>query len=137
MSTRDRGPPAAAASAASAQYSRQPGAEPVACRRRCQGVGLDQRLNQPCADLPFRDESGQTVTRRLFRRQPIILVMAYYRCPMLCTQVLKRAGRLPAEGAVRLGDDYRVVTVSFDARRRRRWRREEGTLPGTHRPAHA
>src|SRR2546421_6251070 len=53
-------------------------------------VGFDQRLNaQVPLDLMFNDEAGQPVKLEdYFSSKPVILVLAYYRCPMLCTQVL-------------------------------------------------
>jgi protein SCO1/2 len=46
--------------------------------------------------------------------KPVVLVMAYYRCPMLCTEVLN--GLLDAMRKVpyTAGTDYTVLTVSFD-----------------------
>jgi protein SCO1/2 len=81
-------------------------------------VGYDQHVNkQVPLDLLFRDESGRTV--RLgdyFDGKPVILVLAYYRCPMLCTEVLNGLVRAMLDLALDIGTDYRVVTVSFDPR---------------------
>lgn len=81
-------------------------------------VGFDQRLNEQVPpDLCFRDESGRTV--RLgdyFGHRPIILVLAYYKCPMLCTQVLNGLVRCLLDVPLVMGKDYEVVTVSFDPR---------------------
>src|SRR5262245_52318734 len=48
------------------------------------GVGLDQRLNEQVPlELTFCDESGKTVRLGdFFEGKPVILVLAYYRCPM-------------------------------------------------------
>src|SRR5438128_10395415 len=53
-------------------------------------VGIDQRLDaQVPLNLSFHDENGVAVRLRdYFDSRPVILVLAYYRCPMLCTQVL-------------------------------------------------
>lgn len=81
-------------------------------------VGIDQRLNNPVPlGLTFRDEAGDPVTLGdCVGGKPTILVLAYYRCPMLCTQVLN--GVLEAAKGIpfELGKDYRIVTVSFDER---------------------
>jgi protein SCO1/2 len=83
-------------------------------------VGIDQRISQPVPlELPFRDEAGNTVTLGdCTDGKPTILVLAYYRCPMLCTQVLN--GVLEAARGIpfELGKDYHIVTVSFDERER-------------------
>ena len=53
-------------------------------------VGFDQRLNEQVPlELPFIDETGKRVLLGdYFDGKPVILVLAYYQCPMLCTQVL-------------------------------------------------
>ncbi len=83
-----------------------------------QGVGFDQRLNEQVPlDTEFRDEDGRT--RKLgeyFVDKPVILVLAYYRCPMLCTQVLNGLVRALLDVPLEMGKDFNVVTVSFDAR---------------------
>jgi protein SCO1/2 len=81
-------------------------------------VGLDQRLGESVPlDLPFRDEAGQSVTLgRYFQGKPVVLVLAYYRCPMLCTQVLNGLVAAMRPLPFELGQDYQVVTVSFDPR---------------------
>ncbi len=79
-------------------------------------VAFEQRLNEQLPlDLPFKDESGNVV--RLgdyFGKKPVVLTFVYYECPMLCTQVLNGL-----ESALRVlnesvGDEFDVVTVSFD-----------------------
>lgn len=81
-------------------------------------IGIDQKLgDQLPLDLHFRDERGQEVRLgKYFDGKPVVLALVYYRCPMLCTQVLN--GLLKTSQAVKftLGEDYEVVTVSFDPR---------------------
>lgn len=82
------------------------------------GVGFDQKLDaQVPTDLEFRDETGRPV--RLgdyFRDRPVILVLAYYRCPMLCNEVLNGLVRAMLDLTLDVGRDFDVLTVSFDAR---------------------
>jgi protein SCO1/2 len=79
-------------------------------------VGIDQRLGaQVPLDLEFRDEQGQTVRLAdLMHGRPVVLSLVYYRCPMLCGEVLN--GLLKSSQAVPfvIGQDYDVLTVSFD-----------------------
>ena len=78
----------------------------------------DQRLNNPVPpELAFRDEAARGVTLGdYFGKRPLVLVLAQYRCPMLCNQVLNGLNEalrgLPGEA----GDQYDVLIVSFDAR---------------------
>jgi protein SCO1 len=79
-------------------------------------VRFDQRLGQPIPlDLDFTDEQGHTVTlRQLFGNRPVILTLAYYRCPMLCTVVLDGLVRALRQSNLEIGKDFSVITVSFD-----------------------
>lgn len=79
-------------------------------------VGFDQRLNEQVPlDLPFTDDEGQRVTLgKYFGDKPVVLVLAYYRCPMLCTQVLNGLVQGLREMPFTIGKEFGVVTVSFD-----------------------
>ena len=81
-------------------------------------VAFEQRLNEQLPlDLPYTDESGKAVKLGdYFGRKPVVLTFVYYECPMLCTQVLNGL-----ESALRVlnesvGEEFDVVTVSFDPR---------------------
>lgn len=81
-------------------------------------VAIEQKLGARVPlDLPLRDESGNRVTLGdCTAGKPTILVLAYYRCPMLCTEVLNgllRALRATPDDA---GSTFSVVVVSFDPR---------------------
>ena len=80
------------------------------------GVGIDQRLDQQVSlDLMFKDEAGRDVPLSSFfqRGKPVILAPVYYRCPMLCTQILNGlAGSLKAV-SLDPGKDFEIVAVSF------------------------
>jgi protein SCO1/2 len=79
-------------------------------------VGIEQRLNaQVPANLVFRDETGKAVKLGdYFGKRPLILSLVYFRCPMLCSEVL--AG---VEGSLKAisfnpGKDFDILTISFD-----------------------
>ena len=83
-------------------------------------VGIDQKLGAPIPlDLIFQDEQGRPVRLgQYFGARPVVLVLAYYNCPMLCTQVLN--GVLSSMRALSFdaGKEFQVVAVSFDPRDR-------------------
>ena len=81
-----------------------------------QDIGFDQRLNaQVPLDLVFRDETGRSVPlREYFGQKPVILALAYYECPMLCTLVLNGLLRSLRALSFDVGNQFSVVTVSFD-----------------------
>jgi len=83
-----------------------------------QNVGIEQRLNQQVPlDLAFRDETGKAVRLAdYFGQKPVILNLVYYKCPMLCSQVL-----IGLTGALKVlkfdvGNQFNVLTVSFNPR---------------------
>jgi protein SCO1/2 len=79
-------------------------------------VGIDQRLGEQVPlDLVFKDELGNAVTLgQYFKDRPVILVPAYYECPMLCTQILNGllSGLRPL--SLNAGEDFYVVSFSFN-----------------------
>jgi len=81
-------------------------------------VGFDQRLDEQVPlDVSLIDESGRDVTfGDYFAGKPVILVLAQYRCPMLCNQVLNGLVDALRKVAFTPGEQYQVVVVGFDAR---------------------
>ena len=83
-----------------------------------QEVRIDQKLDQQLPlDLVFRDESGAPVKLgQYFGKKPVVLAFVYYDCPMLCTQVLNGMVTSFRVLPFQVGNEYDVVTVSFDPR---------------------
>jgi protein SCO1/2 len=81
-----------------------------------QQVGYDQRLgNQVPLGLNFRDETGRAVhLQDYFGKRPVLLVMAYYHCPMLCDMVLTGVAGSLRTMTLNPGRDYDVVVASID-----------------------
>lgn len=81
-------------------------------------VGFDQRLDaQVPLDVRLRDETGREV--RLgdyFRDKPVLLSLAYYSCPMLCTLHLHGLASSLKALSMSAGKEFTVLTVSFDPR---------------------
>jgi protein SCO1/2 len=79
-------------------------------------IGFDQNLDQPVPlDVSFRDEHGATVRLAdYFGRRPVVLVFAYYDCPMLCTQVINGLSSALGVLSLKPGQDFEIVTVSFN-----------------------
>ncbi len=81
-------------------------------------VGIEQRLGaQVPLDLPLRDSTGKRVTLGdCVAGKPTILVLAYYRCPMLCGEVFRGLNRTLKALPDTAGGAFNVVVVSFDPR---------------------
>ena len=79
-------------------------------------VGIDQRIGQQLPlDTPFIDDHGRQVRLGdFFGTRPVVLALAYYECPMLCTQVLNgMTGSLKTMNFTP-GKDYDVVVISIN-----------------------
>ena len=81
-------------------------------------IGIVEKIgNEVPLDLTLRDENDKPITLgECVAGKPTILVMAYYRCTVLCTNVndglVKSMREMPHDYSA--GDQYRVVTVSMD-----------------------
>jgi protein SCO1 len=79
-------------------------------------VDFDQKLgSQVSLNLWFRDEAGKDVKLGdYFGHKPVILVMGYYQCPMLCNATFN--GMVEALNDMRwsIGREFAVVHVSID-----------------------
>jgi protein SCO1 len=79
-------------------------------------VGIDQKIGQQLPlDSIFRDENGRDVKLgQFFGTRPVVLALAYYECPMLCTQVLNGMTGALKTLSFDAGRDFDVVVVSID-----------------------
>ncbi|MGO9011670.1 MAG: SCO family protein [Bryobacteraceae bacterium] len=81
------------------------------------GVGIDQRLD---AQVPLstivRDEAGRDVSLGSFFHsgKPVLLAPVYYRCPMLCTEILTGMESALKVVSLNPGRDFEVIALSFD-----------------------
>jgi len=114
----------------SAQFSQSQGNSPLYSSRPYEArapsglpkaldnVGIDQKLDEQLPlDLVFKDENGANVKLGdFFGKKPVVLSLVYYQCPMLCNQVLN--GMVTAFKVMNFkpGQEFEVVTVSFDPR---------------------
>ena len=66
----------------------------------------------------IKDENGQDVRLGSYfdGRRPVVLNPVYYSCPMLCGLVLDGLSSAIKELAWKPGQEYTVVTFSFDPR---------------------
>jgi len=79
-------------------------------------ISFDQRLGEQVSlDLPFRDEERKAVTLGdYFGRKPVVLVLGYYGCPMLCTLTFNGMVEAMNDMKWSIGRDFNVVHVSID-----------------------
>ena len=113
-------PPATAQMTGSpiAGYKQEPGMTSSTMPPALREIGFDQRLDEHVPlDTAFLDETGRAV--RLgdyFGARPVVMVFAYYDCPMLCTLVINGLASALDVLSLEPGRDFDIVTVSFDPR---------------------
>lgn len=81
-------------------------------------VTFKQRLGEQLPlDARLTDEAGASVTlgRYFTGQKPVVLAFVYYRCPMLCTQVMNGlSASLRGLESFTVGQEFDVITVSID-----------------------
>ncbi|KAF0119150.1 MAG: SCO1/SenC family protein [Rhodospirillaceae bacterium] len=98
---------------AAAQYKREPESEIDPSlfsidEKRFLGVRVDRSLS-------LLDERGQPFTLGEKMGQPLVMVLSYYQCDGTCSVVNADLKHLVEDlERLRLGEDFRVVTISFD-----------------------
>jgi protein SCO1/2 len=90
----------------------------AAGRRLIDEVGISPRLGgQVPLDLSFVDADGHAVhLRDLAGKRPVLLHLVYHQCPMLCKLSSDGLFRTMPLLSLKLGEDFSVMTVSFDSR---------------------
>ncbi|MEO6911927.1 MAG: SCO family protein [Edaphobacter sp.] len=101
---------------ASAQQEKPLGAKAQSLPGYLKDAGVVERLNQPLPlDAAFVDDAGKNVTLgTYFHHRPIALALVYFKCKMLCPQVLHGMATGLRESGLTLGKDYDVVVASID-----------------------
>lgn len=108
---------AAGALLACAAFSGNPAAARVAdpAGEAAPKVGIVEHLGDTLpADLTFRDEDGREVRLGDLVDRPTVLSLVYYSCPGICTPLLTGLAEVLNLLDLRPGQDFRVVTISFD-----------------------
>jgi protein SCO1/2 len=79
-------------------------------------AGISQNLgNQLPVNDRFVDSSGANVTLgTYFQHRPVVMAMVYYKCRMLCPQVLSGMARTLRQVGFTPGKDYDIVVTSID-----------------------
>lgn len=82
-----------------------------------QEIGIDEHLGASVPrELMFRDSESHRVRLgdHFDGKRPVVLVLAYYRCKMLCGLVLRGLAEALRQVELAPGDDYRLLSVSID-----------------------
>jgi protein SCO1/2 len=93
-----------------------PSGTPVNLPPAVRELGFDQNVGEAIStELRFVDHEGRTVVLGdFFGERPVLLAPAYFECPMLCSLVLDGVVRGAQPLSFLPGQDFEIVTVSFD-----------------------
>ena len=80
-------------------------------------INVDNRLgNTLSEDIQITTDSGEIMSLKNYFSDglPVVLTLAYYECPMLCTLVLNSLSKNLSEINLIPGKDYKALTLSID-----------------------
>src|SRR5438067_12895576 len=94
-------------------YKQDPGTPSSTMPAPLREIGFDQNIDGTVPlDTVFRDESGRTVRLgEYFGKRPVVMVFAYYDCPMLCALVVNGLVSFLGGLSLELLSDFEIVTV--------------------------
>ena len=99
------------------QYVPNSAPTPNKLPREAEGVGVQDHLGKKLPmQVEFRNSDDKPVQLGDYFKdgKPAILVMAYYRCPVVCTVVLDKVAQCMQGLDYTVGKDYRTLVFSFD-----------------------
>ena len=111
--------PGAAFGAGGPPRPRGPTVESGQVPEELEGIGI---VDKPGADIPrdvtLTGSDGREIVvgEYLDKEKPLVLVLAYYGCPMLCSLVLNGTMDTLKAMPEHAGKEFRVLVVSFDPR---------------------
>jgi protein SCO1/2 len=82
-----------------------------------QGPRIIEKLGETVPlDLTFIDTEGKPVVLGDLIDRPTVLTLVYYRCPSICSPLLREVAKTVDMGDLEVGVDYQLLTISFDKR---------------------
>lgn len=83
------------------------------------GIDIEEHLHDIIPlDFTFTDDEGDSVQLGEYfnNGKPVIIILGYYACPMLCNLVMNGVSEVVNESSLKFGEDYQIVSVSIDPR---------------------
>ena len=78
-------------------------------------IGIDEHLGSCIPmDATFYAEDGSVVRLGDLVDRPTVLALVYYNCPAICSPLLDGVAEVVDRSQLVPGEDYRIVTISFD-----------------------
>ncbi|MBD3333417.1 SCO family protein [candidate division GN15 bacterium] len=85
--------------------------------RELQGIDVKENLGDTIdLDIPFFNEHGEEVTLADYVHgdRPVILILGYYRCPMLCNLVFNGVADAISQVDLKPHQEYQIVAISIN-----------------------
>jgi len=80
-------------------------------------IGVEEKLNNYIPlDIHLFSIEGDTILLKDLYDKPTIINLVYYRCPGICSPLMDGLAEVIDKCDLVLGEDYQVITVSFDPR---------------------
>lgn len=80
-------------------------------------VGIIEHLGDTIPlDLTFYNTDNDTVTLRELVTKPTVFSFVYFDCPGLCSPLLDGVADVVSKTDLQLGEDYNVITISFNTK---------------------
>lgn len=80
-------------------------------------IGVVEKLGDTIpGDIRVFDENGDTTSLAQLIDKPTIMSLVYFRCPGICSPLMEGIAEAIDRTDLVLGEDYQVLTISFDAR---------------------
>lgn len=80
-------------------------------------IGVEEKLGETVpGDIMLYNENGEAVFLEDIIDRPTIMTLVYYRCPGICSPLMEGVAEAIDRTDLVLGEDYQVLTISFDAR---------------------
>ncbi|MBF0567300.1 SCO family protein [Candidatus Magnetominusculus dajiuhuensis] len=76
----------------------------------------DDYLGKTAPNISMTDDKGNAITLSKYAGKPFILSIIYYRCAQSCPVLNEGLATALKDAKLRLGEDYNVITLSFDGR---------------------
>ena len=78
-------------------------------------IGFTEHTNEYLSeDIYLKDKNDSLVSLGELIDKPTVLNFVYFDCPGICTPLLNELARLADKMDLVLGEDYQIITVSFD-----------------------
>ncbi len=82
-----------------------------------QGPRVIEKLGETVPlDLTFIDNEGKPLILGDLIDRPTVLTLVYYRCPSICSPLLREVAKTVDMCDLEVGTDYQLLTISFDKR---------------------